>query len=64
MYHSHAFQHRPIVYMLFNLDYLPNKFEPLLLLLEAGKPPIPTLLSLRVPPVGECTLGGSGGGGD
>lgn len=40
-------------------------FDPLLLLVaDAGKLPHPTLLSLSVPPFGDCTLGGSGGGGD
>ena len=36
--------------------YRPNDFETSLW--------FPMLLSLNVPPFGDCTLGGSGGGGD
>ena len=49
----------------FKMIYLPKAGAELLLAsINNGKLGIPALLSLQVPPLGDCTLGGRGGGGD
>ena len=51
--------------MSFKIIYLPKAGAELLLAsINNGKLGIPALLSLQVPPLGDCTLGGRGGGGD